>query len=377
MFNNPANHNHELHEVDVNTALRARFILPRDDFCLDVDLRLPAAGVTVLFGHSGSGKTTLLRAIAGLERAAVGELQFKDEVWQAPKRWVPPHKRALAYVFQEASLFDHLTVAENLDYGRRRLRQGCTPMSDVDCQHIVELLELSPLMSRAPQQLSGGERQRVAIARALFSQPRLLLMDEPLAALDFARRQEVLGYLEKLRRELTIPLVYVTHSADELVRLADHVVVLERGRVAAEGDLQSVLADQQLLGNLSDEPFSLLIGSMSQAPEDERLVAVDVHGVQIRLPKQALQQTESVRLRLYAKDISISLSPATDSSILNILPCHITRLEEVCAGGQRLVHLKCQQQILLARLTDYSCEQLELQAGMAVFAQIKAASVVQ
>jgi len=360
-----------------DTGLRARFCLQRENFCLDVDLHLPSAGVTVLFGHSGSGKTSLLRAIAGLERVVGGELQLQDEVWQSGRCWVPPHRRALAYVFQEASLFEHLSVAGNLDYGRRRLRRGCAPLSNADYQHILELLELSPLLSRAPSQLSGGERQRVAIARALLSQPRLLLMDEPLASLDFSRKQEVLRYLERLRSELNIPLLYVTHSADELVRLADHVVVLERGRVMAQGALPDVLADQRLLGSLSDEPFSLLMGRVNLSTEDERLVAVDVGGVSIRLPRQALQQTESVRLRLYAKDISVSLSPASDSSILNILPCCITRLEAACSAGQRLVHLQCEQQKLLARLTDYSCEQLQLQEGMAVFAQIKAVSVVQ
>jgi len=368
---------HELPPSVAADDLRARFCLPRENFCLDVDLCLPSAGVTVLFGHSGSGKTSLLRAIAGLERVAGGALQLRGEVWQEGRRWVPPHRRALAYVFQEASLFDHLNVAGNLDYGRRRIRRGCQPLADTDYQHILELLDLSPLLSRAPQQLSGGERQRVAIARALLSQPRLLLMDEPLASLDFARKQEVLRYLERLRSELNIPLLYVTHSADELVRLADHVVVLERGRVVAQGNLPDVLADQQLLGSLSDEPFSLLMGRVNMATEDERLLVVDVGGVSIRLPRQALTQTESVRLRLYAKDISVSLSPASDSSILNILPCRITRLEAACPAGQRLLHLQCQQQNLLARLTDYSCEQLQLQEGMAVYAQIKAVSVVQ
>ena len=372
--------------------IRARFVLQRGDFCLDVDVCLPSRGVTVIFGHSGSGKTSLLRAIAGLEHLPVGELSLGADTWQSDRVFLPTHKRPLAYVFQEASLFEHLNVAQNLAYGRRRLARKQASVSVEEYQHILALLDIAPLLSRYPEQLSGGERQRVAIARALLSKPQLLLMDEPLASLDFARKQEILSYLERLRRELQIPMLYVTHSTDEMVRLADHVLVLEGGRVRAKGSLPAVLADQRVLANLSDEPFTLLQGRRLTPSSDARLTEVDVGGLTIRLARSAAAVAPEVheqplRLRLLARDISLTLSPAADSSILNILPCRIVELGACDTEGRRLLRLECMQASqsvveqapiqLLAQLTDFSCEQLQLKSGMQVFAQIKAVSLLQ
>ena len=362
--------------LPADDTIHIRACLPRNGFELDVDLRLPAQGVTVIFGHSGSGKTSLLRVLAGLEKAASAQLSIDGDSWQSPKHFVPTHKRKLAYVFQEASLFVHLTVQQNLDYGRRRNPSRTITTTDDVGQHIVKLLNIQSLLERYPAALSGGERQRVAIARALLSQPQLLLMDEPLASLDFARKQEILRYLERIRAELNIPIIYVTHSADELVRLADHLVVLERGRVCAQGRLAEVLADQGVMAGISAEPFSLWQGQVVARPSDERLTEVDVDGLCLRLAKQQGHNID-VRLRLYAKDISLSLTAATDSSILNVLPCVIRDIDNTCAQGQRLISLACGSQTLLARLTDFSCEQLGLHDGLALFAQIKAVSVVQ
>ncbi len=218
--------------MNAATASHMRLRVPREGFLLDVDLPLPASGITVLFGASGSGKTTVLRCVAGLERAEQGRVQIGAELWQdeTQRVFVPTWRRALGYVFQEASLFEHLTVQGNLQFGLKR-----TSAPAAGLVAAIELLGIGHLLARWPAQLSGGERQRVAIARALATQPRLLLLDEPLAALDAARKQEILPWLERLRDELKMPMLYVTHSADELARLADHLVVLEQGRVKTQG----------------------------------------------------------------------------------------------------------------------------------------------
>lgn len=220
----------------VMDGIQARFRLDWPGFRLDVDLTLPGRGVTALFGHSGSGKTTLLRCIAGLERSPQGFLSFKGEVWQDAATWLPTYRRPLGYVFQEASLFPHLTVMGNLRYGLRRVTAG----QRAHLEQAIELLGIAPLLKRRPDRLSGGERQRVGIARALAVNPRVLLMDEPLAALDHQRKQEILPYLERLHDTLAIPVLYVSHSPDEVARLADHLVVMEDGQALAR-DRKSVV----------------------------------------------------------------------------------------------------------------------------------------
>lgn len=217
--------------LDAVRTLQADLRVAFPGFDLDVRLRLPAQGVSVLFGPSGCGKTTVLRALAGLERAE-GRVVFAGEVWQDGRTAVPTHRRAIGYVFQEPSLFPHLSVLGNLDYGRKRVPPVLQRMS---LDEAVALLGIGDLMARRPGALSGGERQRVAIARALLTSPRLLLMDEPLSALDAARKAEILPYLERLNREARIPVVYVTHALDEAARLADHLVLMQAGRVIAEG----------------------------------------------------------------------------------------------------------------------------------------------
>jgi molybdenum ABC transporter ATP-binding protein len=219
----------------------------------EVDLELPGRGVTGLFGHSGSGKTTLLRCIAGLVRAPKGRLVFRGEVWQDENTWVPTHRRSLGYVFQEASLFPHLTVMGNLRYGQKRAPAPVAAEDRVSLDQAIALLGIDHLLTRKPDRLSGGERQRVAIARALAVSPRVLLMDEPLAALDIARKQEILPYLERLHDELAIPVLYVSHAPDEVARLADHLVVMDGGRVLASGPLKETLARLDLPTAFSED----------------------------------------------------------------------------------------------------------------------------
>ena len=217
-------------------SIEASFRLNWPGFSLNVALNLPERGITALFGDSGSGKTTLLRCIAGLEHAPQGHLSVAGEVWQDQNCWLPPYKRPIGFVFQEVNLFSHLSVSGNLRYGMKRSRHAVPARLN----QVIELLDIGHLLERKPEWLSGGERQRVGIARALVLNPRLLLMDEPLAALDLKRKQEILPYLERLHDELEIPLLYVSHSAEEVARLADYLVVMAQGQIIAQGNLVEV-----------------------------------------------------------------------------------------------------------------------------------------
>ena len=219
--------------------IEARFRVARENFTLDVDLHLPDRGITALFGPSGCGKTTLLRAIAGLERAPGGRLVVSGEPWQDADIFIPPHRRALGYVFQETCLFPHLSVRRNLEYGMKRVPEN---ERTLHWDEVIDWLGLAPLIRQQPHQLSGGQRQRVAIGRALLSSPRLLLMDEPLAALDASARAEILPYLDQLHQRLAIPVLYVSHAVEEVARLADHLLCLEAGRVAWQGAAADGLA---------------------------------------------------------------------------------------------------------------------------------------
>ncbi|MBW4055507.1 MAG: molybdenum ABC transporter ATP-binding protein, partial [Proteobacteria bacterium] len=254
--------------------ITARFCLNWPGFTLNLDLNLPGRGVTAIFGQSGSGKTTLLRCIAGLERAEHGFLAFKGEVWQDDRTFLPTHKRPLGYVFQEASLFPHLSVLGNLRYGLTRSKAE----QNISLDQAIDLLGIGALLERKPERLSGGERQRVGIARALAVSPRILLMDEPLASLDLARKQEILPYLERLRDELEIPVLYVTHSPDEVGRLANYLVALEAGAVVAQGPLTETLARIDLPIRLGEERSVILEGIVAERDERWHLERVEFPG---------------------------------------------------------------------------------------------------
>ena len=271
--------------------IEARFALAYPGFTLDVDLRLPATGVTALFGPSGSGKTTLLRCLAGLERAPAGSLVVAGTVWQDATTFLPTHRRPLGYVFQEASLFPHLSVRGNLDYGAKRA--GCRH-AGADFQHVIDLLGIGPLLDRRPDKLSGGERQRVAIARALLTAPRLLLLDEPLAALDRARKNEILPYLDRLHRELDIPVIYVSHAPDEVARLADHIVVLEAGRAVAAGELDDHRA------HLDGQAMAVLEARVVEVDAANRRVRVEFPGGSLWMEDCDSPPGMAIRLRIQA-----------------------------------------------------------------------------
>ena len=354
-------------------SLRARFRLDRGGFVLDVDLELPGRGVTALFGQSGSGKTTLLRCIAGLEPAQGGELVVNGQVWQDAATFLPSHRRPLGYVFQEASLFAHLDVRRNLEFGLRRVPAG---ERKVSLEQAIELLGIGHLLQRRPDSLSGGEKQRVGIARALAVSPRLLLMDEPLAALDLARRQEILPYLEKLHDELDIPLLYVSHAPDEVARLADHIVVMDQGRALAAGPLGETLARLDLPIRLGEDAGVVLDAVIAERDARWGLARAAFAGGAVWVRDQGHALGQRVRVRILARDVSLALAPQTGTSILNILPATVTALAEDGHPALALVRLNLGGAPLLARLTRRSAHHLDLAPGRLVYAQIKAVALV-
>ena len=347
-------------------------------FALDVDTRLPGQGVTAVFGPSGCGKTTLLRAMAGLTRPAPGRVLVNGEVWQddARRLWRPTHRRPLGLVFQDAGLFEHLTVQGNLDFGLKRV-----PLAErrLALPQAVELLGIGHLLARRPAQLSGGERQRVAIARALATSPRLLLMDEPLAALDAARKAELLPYFELLTRELGVPMLYVTHSLDEVARLADHLLLIDAGRVTAQGAAADLLARLDVARQHGDAAGVLIEGRVTALDADYRLLHVRFGGGVIQCVQTADAAPpapgQRVRLRVQARDVSLALSRAQDSSILNVLPATVRSLADD-GPAQTLVALDASGTPLLARVTRKSAQALALTPGQPVYAQIKGVAVL-
>jgi molybdate transport system ATP-binding protein len=351
-------------------SLDARFALDYGDFALDVCLQLPASGVSVLFGPSGSGKSSLLRCIAGLEPAARGSLSFNQQCWQndAGQRFVPLHQRQIGMVFQEPSLFAHLDVAANLRFGWQR-----TPAAQrrAGWQQVIDLLGIGHLLARRPDRLSGGERQRVAIARALLASPQLLLLDEPLAALDFARKQEILPYLENLPRELDIPLIYVTHAFEEVVRLADHLLLLQQGRVVAQGAPSQVLSRFDLPPEFADEISVVLQTQVTDVDTHYQLATLQAPGVTLQVPASGLWPGQARRVRIHARDVSLVLHDHPDSSILNRLPATVLATSPAEHPAHALVRLDAGGSEIVARITRRSHDLLQLAPGMPVWAQIK------
>lgn len=352
--------------------IELQYRVERPAFSLDVDLELPLRGITGVFGESGAGKTTLLRCIAGLESAQAGRLIVAGETWEDTGRGIalPVQRRNIGYVFQEPRLFDHLSVRANIEYGRKRRASG--DAGDVD--HVVELLGLGGLLERRPPALSGGEAQRVAIARALLCAPQLVLMDEPLASLDRARRDEILPFLERLHAEARIPIVYVSHNIDEVCRLCDHLVVMEAGRVLASGALQDVLVqlDVPVLGG--SNAGSVIEGTVASYDFADELTCLEFPGGRLWVPDEVGPAGASLRLRVAASDVSLCRTPPVDSTILNILRAEVEALEPA-HGAAMLVRLALGEDRIVARVTRRSVRELGLQVGDPVFAQIKSVAV--
>ena len=358
-------------------SIIARLALARDDFILDVDLQLPGRGISALFGHSGSGKTSCLRCLAGLEQASRAYIEVNGEVWDDSERGYarPPHKRAVGYVFQEPSLFMHMTVRGNLEFGWRRIAPGERTIS---LDHACQLLGIDHLLGRKPATLSGGEAQRVGIARALLSSPRLLLMDEPLAALDGPRKREILPYLERLHDELQIPLIYVSHAQDEVARLADHLVLLEQGKVQASGPVGETLARLDLPLAQDEEAGVVLEGQVRGHDPHYQLLDLQLpgNGPLLRIAHPAQPSGTLRRVKVQARDVSLSLTEDCASSILNRLPVHVRAFRPADNAAHVLVSLEVAGNLLLARITRYSADQLGLHPGQALWAQIKSVALL-
>lgn len=356
------------------TEIIAQFKLDYGAFSLDVDLRLPSSGITVLFGHSGSGKTTLLRCIAGLQHAPHGFLAINGTTWQDSdhKLFVPTHKRSLGYVFQEANLFGHLTVLGNLCYGLKRIGQNA---KTAQFEQVVELLGITHLMERLPERLSGGERQRVAIARALVLNPDVLLMDEPLASLDAKRKQEIMPFLTRLHSELNIPVLYVTHSQQEVAQLADYLVLLADGKVQAAGLLSETLSRIDLPQAPDRQAASVWQVTVIEQETAYHLTRVAFAGGELSLPAINAALGTALRIQIYARDVSITLEVSTATSILNVLPATISDIIDD-EEGQSVVRLQVGSQTLLAHITRKSAQLLALHTGMSVYVQIKGTSLL-
>ena len=343
-------------------------------FSLQVALSLPGRGVSAIYGPSGSGKTSLLRCIAGLERARQASIVVNGVAWQDDRSglFVPVYRRALGFVFQEASLFEHLDVQGNLDFALKRVPPA---KRRIALTQAIELLGLEPLLKRPPTGLSGGERQRVGIARALAGSPELLLLDEPLASLDTARKAEILPYLERLQSELEIPMLYVSHALDEIARLADHLVLLEGGRVVASGLTRELMTRLDLSLAHGDAAAAVIEAVVSAIEPAYHLCYADFSGGRISLLKPQLQLGQRVRVRIQARDVSLTLTRQQGTSVQNIFAATVSAISPD-SPGQLMVGLNAGTSALLARITLKSAEALGLQVGSAVFAQVKGVAVL-
>ena len=359
------------------SAIRACLKLTRGSFSLDVDLRLPGRGISALFGHSGSGKTSCLRCLAGLERAGQAFIEVNGEVWEDSARghFLAPHLRPVGYVFQEASLFPHLNVRGNLEFGWRRIPPN---ERKVGLEQACQLLGIGHLLERRSTTLSGGEAQRVGIARALLSSPRLLLMDEPLAALDGPRKREILPYLERLHDELDIPVVYVSHAQDEVARLADHLVLLEEGRATASGPIGETLGRLDLSLAQGEDAGVVFEGTVCGHDAEYQLLDLQLpgRGPVLRIAHPARAEGSALRVKVQARDVSLSLTEDCATSILNRLPVRVWDCRPAQNPAHVLISLDAGGNLLLARITRYSADQLNLHPGQSLWAQIKSVALL-
>ncbi|GAB4265582.1 MAG: molybdenum ABC transporter ATP-binding protein [Pararhodobacter sp.] len=343
-------------------------------FALSVAFDAPP-GVTALFGRSGSGKSTVVNAVAGLLKPDAGRIALDGAVLfdGAAGHWVPPHRRRVGYVFQDARLFPHLNVRQNLIYGLRLAPRGAT---GPDFGRIVDLLGLGALLARRPAALSGGERQRVAIGRAILARPNLLLMDEPLAALDPPRRAEILTYLERLRDETRLPILYVSHSVAEVARLATTVVLLRDGRVSHTGSVAEVFADPGAATLLGLREAGALLSARVAAQDADGLTRLDGACGSLWLPHIEAPLGTDLRLRILAQDVMLAIERPRGISALNVLAGEV-RAVRIGDGPGALVQLSVGGEALLARVTRRSVAALDLRPGRPVFAVLKAVSVAR
>lgn len=353
-------------------SIQARFNAQRGDFQLDAELSIPETGITALFGPSGSGKTSLLRAIAGLDHYENGFVKVGDQVWQDGKEFLPTHKRSIGFVFQEANLFPHLSVKQNIEYGLKRSK---ATERKIVLQQAIELLGIEKLLTRSVEALSGGEQQRVAITRALAVSPKLLLMDEPLASLDADRKQEVLPYIERLHQELDIPVLYVSHAMEEIVTIADRLILINDGKTSESGNIGDMLTRMDSTLAHKHDAAAIVDAKVIEHDETYSLTYLDSAAGRFAVAKTTVSISDSARLRIAARDVSLTLSQHSDSSILNCLPAIIDDIGDE-GTGQVTVRLLANGIPLLARITRKSSHELGLHKGKTVFAQVKSVALL-
>jgi len=351
-------------------TIQCRLNITRADFILDVDLSLPPKGVTAVFGPSGSGKTTFLRALAGLEKNK-GFIKVNEAIWQDEQHFVPKHERSIGYVFQEASLFEHLNVKDNIEYGFKR----AVGADQSVMQRAIKLLQIEHLLARRASQLSGGERQRVAIARALSANPDMLLMDEPLASLGDKHKQEILPFLELLHSELKIPMIYVSHSIDEVAHLADHLILLDEGSVVGNGEISEMLTRLDLSLAHGERAASIIKAKVLEHDDNYNLTVIDFSGGQLFVPRKQIAVGCDVRLRMEARDVSLTTQRQEETSILNILPAIVDEIVDE-GDAQVMVRLKVGNDLLLSCITKKSAELLKLQVRKEMYVQIKSVALL-
>lgn len=351
--------------------LKATFKVDYPDFNLDVDLQLPASGITVVFGPSGSGKTTLLRCLAGLENS--GKMEVASQVWQDENIFIPINQRAIGMVFQDSRLFAHLNVRNNLMYGYKR-----TPVDSrrLHLDGIARVLSLEKLLERSIDKLSGGEKQRVALGRALLTSPKLLLMDEPLAALDTQRKNEIIPFIRKVEKELSIPIIYVTHSMSEVLQLVDTMLILKEGKVVNQGPVEKVFSDIQLRDAIGDEHCGAVLDTTVLEHDKEfGITRLDFMGQELSVPIQDISPGQGLRVHIHSKDVSLATQPPEGlTSVLNILKTKVKKIGEN-VGYSVDIELDAGRP-LLATITRKSLYNLNLQPGQSIYAFIKAIRMV-
>lgn len=361
------------------SRLRVRAVDQRGSFVLDIDAEIQLQGVTALFGKSGAGKSSLLRIIAGLDHIPGNRVNFDQEVWQNDQQKIclAAHQRQVGYVFQNPSLFEHLNVKGNLDYARKRASARPYTGDQTDSTDFLSALGVDHLMSRKVSGLSGGEKQRVAIARALLSRPRILLMDEPVSALDGASREEVLSLIQSIQKKLSIPVIYVSHSLDEVARLADQLVLIEEGRIRAQGPTVDMLLHPGIaLQSMNRAAETIVDARVVELDEKYGLCRLAFAGGDLWVANQSLAVGDQSRARIMARDLSITLERQTGTSIQNIVEAQVRGIRDDGQGAQLLVELDARGCKLLAQITRRSRDQLGLFEGKAVYAQIKSVALL-
>jgi len=345
-----------------------------NNFHLDVEFEIPNHGITVLFGPSGSGKSSVLNHIAGIDDQSdnkYSKLVLNNTVYDDSTKKIKlnPWQRKIAYVFQDNRLFSNMTVQKNIHFGHKRRK------STLDVNEVIEKFRIKDLLQHYPEQLSGGQKQRVSMVRALLSNPELLIMDEPLAALDYQSREELLPYIECIHKELTIPVIYVSHDIKEVLRLADYIVVMSQGKVIDKGELASLCISQPLLTQAEGASF-ILQGKVEKIFSDEKLMQISCENQSLFITGEDIKSGDDLRILIHAKDVSLCLTPPEDSSILNCIPVIVDSIKDK-TNGKYEVTAKLGEQLIVAMISYRSAKALGLEEGKSVFAQFKATAMIK